>query len=109
MTTSTILTYDFGTTPEEVIRERFAWFFDTVIIDRQDSYAPCPPILNGNTTHPDARDDLLTILNDLAYCALNVEKTWRGSRLPNGRPDGNGHPSAALRISILAALGIKEV
>ncbi|WP_281783739.1 hypothetical protein [Sinimarinibacterium flocculans] len=92
--------YPFGETPEEVIRERLEWFFDSVIIDRRDSFAPCPPILNGNTTHPDGRDDLLTVLDALRVAAATGE--------PDGSDTMIGDRSQDLRISILAALGIDE-
>lgn len=94
------LMFDFGTTPEEVIRERLAWFFDEVVINKYDSCAPCPPVLNGNTTHPDARDDLLTVLDELAAGAHRAEKD-EGKMYSFTRP-------GRLRIEILAALGIKE-
>lgn len=99
------LQFDFGTTPEEVIRGRHADFRAAYGPESDDLYdhADIAWVATVET------DDLLTVLDDLAYCALNVEKTWRGSWLPDGRPDGNGHPSAKLRIEILAALGVTEV
>lgn len=97
MNERTTLTYPYGETPEEVIRERLANATTTVNV----SFWPLTH-LGFKTT-----DDLLTVLDALKSDGENVERTWKRSDQVNEHA-WSGHPSIRLRISILAALGIEE-
>jgi hypothetical protein len=80
------LTYNYGETPNAVIRERAEW------IERTD---PTFVIVGGDRSV----DDLLTVLDALAEPPMSVAALMRPAVATQRRD---------LRISILSALGIEE-
>lgn len=89
--------YDYGETPEAVIRERWA-----IQVDQPYDLDDCVPYLSlpGETSI----ENLLTVLDALKTATVheNDENSWYGDPVQGG-------VYAALRVSILSALGIEEV
>lgn len=100
-------TFPFGETPEEVIRERLAY-----CVAAEALAEPADALANWFSNMPQWQfagdpDNLLTVLDALKWRSMVYMDSDNPADVErNKNPEFS--PSGALRISILAALGINE-
>lgn len=95
------LTYNYGETPEEVIRERLT------LSRRFNAQAlSLPTLTGGGVNWQMTDDDLLTVLDALVLAAH--QRVWTNEPDTYAKEKARQQRAKDLRRSILSALGIEE-
>lgn len=93
--------YDFGTTPEEVIRERY-------MVVAKDGFPNLSMMVGPVQENPYGPDDLIALLDVLTIKAKYLELIGNIKYISDERKEEFSNNAIRLRIEILSALGIKE-